>query len=65
MGMKVSIETDVCQGHGQCVMACPEVFDFDEQGFSVLKTEDVPAEHEDAVARAERSCPERAIKTTR
>ena len=63
--MKVTLDTDVCQGHGQCVMACPEVFEFDDQGFSVLKTGDVPAEHEDAVTRAELSCPERAIRIVR
>ena len=63
--MKVSLDTDACQGHGQCVMNCPAVFEFDDQGFSVLKTEDVPAENEADVERAELMCPERAIKIAR
>jgi len=63
--MKVRIDTEVCQGHGQCVMVCGAVFRFDEQGFAVVEAEEVPAEHEDAVARAELQCPERAIRTER
>jgi ferredoxin len=60
--MRVQIDPAMCQGHGQCVLHCPEVFGFDEQGFALVENEQVPPEHEQAVARAEQSCPERAIR---
>ena len=62
--MKVRIDNETCQGHGQCVFLCPEVFDDDEQGFGTVKHEDVPKEAEEDCARAEASCPERAIHIT-
>ena len=41
-----------------------EVFDDDEQGFGVVKQENVPKEAEEDCARAEANCPERAIHIT-
>ena len=62
--MKVHLDRDRCQGHGQCNMAAPDLFVFDEQGFAVLTSQDVPADREAAVALAELRCPERAISTS-
>ena len=62
--MRVELDSERCQGHGQCVMAAPEMFRFDDQGFAVLTTNDVPAELETAVRNAEVRCPERAITCT-
>ena len=59
--MKVRVDPDACQGHGQCVMVCPEVFRADEQGFSYLESDEVSTALEAAVRKAERQCPERAI----
>jgi ferredoxin len=59
--MKVRIDASACQGHGLCVMACPEVFHFDDEGHSFVESEDVPPGVEAAVKRAERQCPERAV----
>jgi len=60
--MRVRVDRQLCQGHGQCNMACPEVFGFDEQGFAVVQSEEVPAALEQAVRAAELRCPERAIE---
>ena len=60
--MQVRIDADRCQGHGQCNLVCPEVFGFDEQGFGQVRTPHVPAQLSEAVERAERACPERAIE---
>ena len=30
--MKVIVDLNLCQDHGQCVFAAPEVFSLDEQG---------------------------------
>lgn len=60
--MKVRIDASACQGHGRCVMTCPEVFQFDDQGQAFVEGEGVPPGLEEAVERAERQCPERAIR---
>jgi ferredoxin len=61
--MKVRIKEDVCQGHGMCLLACPEVFQLsDEDGHGYVLIEAVPPQFEDAVDQARRSCPEQAIE---
>jgi ferredoxin len=62
--MKVRIDADLCQGHAMCALACSELFQLsDEDGHAYLEDENVPPEHEAAVERAVRSCPEGAIQT--
>lgn len=61
MGRRIALDTDRCQGHGQCVMAAADLFSFDEQGFSVLGRPDVPPELEVKAQSAIDRCPERAI----
>lgn len=63
--MRVRIDSDRCQGHGQCNMICPQLFVFDEQGFSQVAAEEVPSELEDRAQRASLSCPEEAISISR
>ena len=63
--MKVRIDRDLCQGHGQCVILCPTVFDDDEEGFGVVRAEEVPADAERDCEQAEAACPERAIQISR
>ena len=60
--MKVRIDSTRCQGHGQCVFLCPEVFAADEQGFATVLREEVPPDAEADVAKAEACCPESAIQ---
>jgi ferredoxin len=60
----VSVDANLCQGHARCNLLCPEVFDLDESGFSVVIAAHVPPEHEAAVKDAILNCPERAISTT-
>ena len=61
--MHVSVDENLCQGHARCSLICPEVFDLDESGFSVVIAAHVPPEHEAAVKDAVLNCPERAITT--
>lgn len=60
--MNVSVDENLCQGHARCALICPDVFDLDEAGFSVVLTPQVPPEHEGAVKDAVLNCPERAIR---
>jgi ferredoxin len=57
----VVIDPDRCQGHGKCMLDCPEVFDCDEHGYSVVTVSTVGEELRVAVNRAVAACPERAI----
>ncbi|MGA2828034.1 MAG: ferredoxin [Streptosporangiaceae bacterium] len=60
--MKVHVDPERCQGHTLCAMAAPKVFELDEvDGHSTPISEDVPADQEENVREAVRSCPEQAI----
>jgi ferredoxin len=60
--MTVRIDTDLCEGHAQCVNVAPAVFDIadsDEQARVVMVQP--PAELRGDVELARRFCPVRAI----
>lgn len=59
--MRIRIDRSLCTGHGRCFTLAPEVFDCDEEGFSVVRTETIPHELEAAARRGAGACPERAI----
>ncbi len=61
--MRVRVKDDICQGHGMCLMACPEIFQLsDEDGHAFILNDEVPAELEHKVDQAVRGCPEQAIE---
>lgn len=60
--MRIVLDSDKCQGHGRCYMLAPELFDADDEGYSVLKVDgDVPAELEGKARLAVDNCPEYAL----
>ena len=59
--MRVSIDTDLCQGHGRCYELAPETFGDDERGYGEVLVPDVPASAVESVEAAVRACPERAV----
>lgn len=60
--MKVKVDGTRCQGHTLCAMIAPKVFELDDvDGHASPVSEDVPADQEEAVREAVRSCPEQAI----
>ncbi|HEY1971303.1 MAG TPA: ferredoxin [Pseudonocardia sp.] len=60
--MKVTVDGAVCGGHGECVVAAPDVFDFIDDGDVVSVIEPAPAEAQrERVLDAERRCPNSAI----
>lgn len=59
--MRVAVDPDRCQGHARCWDICPEVFELDEEGHSLVRTPDVPPELDARAREAEQNCPERAI----
>jgi len=62
MTFRVSADLERCQGHGKCMIECPEVFDGDEQGYVVVRTPDVPDALQAAVQRSVEDCPEGALR---
>ena len=59
--MRVSIDTDRCQGHGRCFNVAPTLFGFDDLGNGVVLVAE-PSGEDVALARlAEANCPEHAI----
>ncbi len=64
--MRITLDNDLCQGHGRCYALAPELFDADDEGYAVLLVKDgeVPAGQEQAAQLAADNCPEFAIKVT-
>lgn len=58
--MKVHVDMSICLLHGQCVIAAPEIFSFDEDGALVWVPEIDDSLSADAEAAAD-ACPEQAI----
>lgn len=59
--MRIEILRDVCESNGYCEAVAPQVFHLNDD--DVLEVADtVPADAEDAVRRAAKSCPKQAIR---
>ena len=57
----VEVDGERCQGHGRCFDVCPEIFEEDALGFSVVTKPEVDETLVTKALDAERLCPERAI----
>ena len=62
--MKIEIDLDLCQGHGQCVESAPEVFEVRDDGYAYLLTDDVPESQRANVIDAAKRCPIDAIRVS-
>ncbi len=58
---RVEIDADRCVGHGRCYTLAPDVFDADEVGHAMVRTDKVAGDLETQAVDAERNCPEGAI----
>ena len=59
--MRVQVNPEVCEGHGKCQAAAPEVFELRDDDISYVILGDVPEELRPKVERAIRLCPRQAI----
>jgi ferredoxin len=63
--MRVTVDSDKCQGHNRCYALAPDVFDVDDLGFAFVKIEgELPPELEDGARAGAANCPEYAITIT-
>ncbi len=59
--IKVVVDLDVCQDHGQCVFAAPQVFELDDDGELVRLHDEVGEDLRANVEEAADVCPVQAI----
>ena len=60
--MKVTVDSEKCQGHNRCYVLAPGLFKVDELGYATPRGDGtVPKELEAKALLAIENCPERAI----
>ena len=59
--MKVTVDYLVCEANAVCVGLAPDVFDLDDDDNLHLLLPEVPADQQDKVRHAVRSCPKAAL----
>ncbi len=59
--MKLYVDAKKCQGHARCFASAPQLFDLDDEGHGVTRSETVPDGLEDLARLTADNCPERAI----
>lgn len=60
--MRVTIDLELCEGHGMCMMAAPEIFEVPDGADAVILLQREPPEASRAeVEDAAETCPVRAI----
>ena len=59
--IRVLVDRELCQNHGQCVFAAPQVFELDEDGELVQLQDEVDEELRPNVEEAADVCPTQAI----
>lgn len=61
--MKVGVDRSVCQAHGQCALADPQLFTIDDEGYSTIgASKDVPRGRESSAQLGVDACPVRALR---
>ncbi len=62
--MKLSIDPELCQGHGRCWDIAPELVDCDDSGhgFVLAPDDDLDPSLEARAREIEAACPERAVR---
>lgn len=60
--MKVSVDQELCMGHGMCNAMAADVYEINDDGFNEMGAFEVAAGHEAAAERGARACPEQAIR---
>ena len=61
--MKINVDYTLCEGHGQCLLAAPDIFDLPDGSDQVVVLEANPPERDHAaVVRAAAMCPAQALQ---
>jgi ferredoxin len=60
--MKVRVDTERCEGHGQCAAVAPDIFELTDDGFPQLRFNELPTSLELRAHVAIQSCPVNALR---
>jgi ferredoxin len=63
--VRVEVNPNACEGHGQCNAVAPEVYDLDDGGYCLILHPEVPADLESQAEAGSFACPVQAITVTR
>ncbi len=58
---KVRVKKDACIGCGACINNCPKYFEFDDEGLSKVKQDELEPEDKIEVLECIEGCPTEAI----
>ena len=61
---QVHIERSTCEGYGNCVSACPDIFDLDDDGLVVFDSDAAAEASLDDLRRAAYDCPTESIRVS-
>ena len=59
--MRIKVDSELCQGHGLCILTAPELFHMNEIEHAEVSVADVPEALSGEAATAIGGCPEGAI----
>jgi len=59
--MRISVNHDLCSGHGRCAAVAPEVYTLDDNGYNAMHETEVAPGKEEMARTGAANCPERAI----
>ena len=63
--VRVEVDLNICEGHGQCNAVAPEVYDLDDGGCCLVRNPEVPPGLEPQAEEGALSCPVQAITVSR
>jgi ferredoxin len=63
--VRVEVDPNICEGHGQCNALAPEVYHLDDGGYCVIPNPEVSPELESQAEQGALACPVQAITLTR
>lgn len=63
--MHITVDYGLCEGHGQCLLAAPDVFDLPDDSDHVVVLDADPDERlRDSAIRAAAMCPAQALRVS-
>jgi ferredoxin len=62
--MRAAVDHELCEGHGRCYAVAPDLFDVDDDGYSLVDEMTVPPGREQDAREAAGACPRLAISLT-
>lgn len=60
--MKLKVDKDICIGCGACQAIAPNIFEIDDDGLAICKTETIDSNSIEDALDAKEGCPVNAIK---